>query len=140
MGKGGRGSLVSEDAAVATICRTIAVLRRQRVMLDADLAALYGVRTKVLNQAVKRNRHRFPRDFMFRLTRSEVAALNRSQAVTGSQNHRDPRFPPPHRRDQTRVARNTRAGATRIPSGVSKSFLPVAETCQAAHLPARALR
>jgi hypothetical protein len=72
----------------------IAELRGQRVILDAELAALYGVATKVLNQAVKRNVERFPEDFMFRLTRTETEALNRSQIVTGSQKHRDPRFPP----------------------------------------------
>ncbi|MEA3197317.1 MAG: hypothetical protein QOF32_1369, partial [Gammaproteobacteria bacterium] len=65
-----------------------------RVILDAELAALYGVATKVLNQAVKRNVERFPEDFMFRLTRTETEGLNRSQIVTGSQKHRDPRFPP----------------------------------------------
>lgn len=50
-------------------------------MLDADLAELYGVSTKVLNQAVKRNAARFPNDFMFQLTGDEAAAL-RSQIVT----------------------------------------------------------
>jgi hypothetical protein len=50
-------------------------------MLDADLAALYGVETKALNQAVKRNIARFPSDFMFRLT-AEEAAASRSQLVT----------------------------------------------------------
>jgi hypothetical protein len=49
----------------------IVLLRDQRVMLDADLAAIYGVSTRVLNQAVKRNRDRFPEDFMFRLTEAE---------------------------------------------------------------------
>jgi hypothetical protein len=63
-------------------------------VLDTELAALYGVTTKALNQAVKRNTERFPDDFMFRLTRSETAALNRSQFVTGSHKHRDPKFPP----------------------------------------------
>jgi hypothetical protein len=81
-------------APVEEIGRTILILRRQRIILDADLAALYGVPTKALNQAVKRNAARFPEDFMFRLTRSEVEALNRSQIVTGSQKHRDARFPP----------------------------------------------
>jgi hypothetical protein len=52
------------------------------------------VPTKVLNQAVKRNAARFPEDFMFRLSHAEAEALNRSQSVTGSQKHRDPRFPP----------------------------------------------
>jgi hypothetical protein len=81
-------------APVEEIGRTILALRRQRIILDADLAALYGVPTKALNQAVKRNAERFPEDFMFRLTRTEVEALNRSQIVTGAQKHRDPRFPP----------------------------------------------
>jgi hypothetical protein len=76
------------------ITRAILVLRGQRVLLDTELAALYGVPTKALNQAVKRNAERFPEDFMFRLTRAEIEALNRSQFVTGSQRHRDPRFPP----------------------------------------------
>jgi hypothetical protein len=83
-----RPALVS----VHDITRAILVLRGQRVLLDAELAGLYGVTTKALNQAVKRNAERFPEDFMFRLTRTETEALNRSQIVTGSQKHRDPRF------------------------------------------------
>jgi len=63
-------------------------------MLDRDLAKLYRVTTAALNQAVRRNRERFPGDFMFQLTRSEVTQLNRSQIVIGSQKHRDPRFRP----------------------------------------------
>lgn len=59
----------------------IRVIRGQQVMLDADLAMLYGVETKVLNQAVKRNIKRFPDDFRFQLTQEEVVAL-RSQIVT----------------------------------------------------------
>jgi len=46
----------------------ILLIRDRKVLLDADLAALYGVQTRVLNQAVKRNRERFPADFMFRLS------------------------------------------------------------------------
>ncbi|OGX03387.1 MAG: hypothetical protein A3G87_09010 [Omnitrophica bacterium RIFCSPLOWO2_12_FULL_50_11] len=49
--------------------RKIYVIRGQKVMLDRDLAALYGVETRVLNQAVRRNIERFPLDFMFALTR-----------------------------------------------------------------------
>ena len=56
-------------------------IRGQMVMLDFDLAALYEVETKVLNQAVRRNTERFPEDFMFQLTRDEYTAL-RSQIVT----------------------------------------------------------
>ena len=72
----------------------IVQLRGEKVLLDADLAGLYGVTTKALNQAVKRNRKRFPQDFMFRLTAAEATELNRSQSVTGSQKHRDPRYRP----------------------------------------------
>jgi hypothetical protein len=72
----------------------ILTIRGERVMIDVDLAELYGVPTKALNQAVRRNAARFPEDFMFRLRATEVEALNRSQFVTGSQKHRDPRFPP----------------------------------------------
>ena len=69
----------------------ILLLRGERVMLDADLAELYGVATKVLIQAVKRNVERFPEDFMFQLTRYEFANL-RSQSVTSSWGGR--RYPP----------------------------------------------
>ena len=81
-------------ARVELIARAIMVVRGQRVILDAELAALYGVTTKALNQAVKRNVERFPKDFLMRLTRDELGVLNQSQSVTGSQRHRDPRFPP----------------------------------------------
>jgi ORF6N domain-containing protein len=74
--------------------RSILFIRNEKVLLDSDLANLYEVNTKALNQAVSRNRDRFPRDFMFRLSRQEVEELNRSQIVTGSQKHRDPRFRP----------------------------------------------
>jgi hypothetical protein len=68
---------------VTDIHQAIMPVRGKRVMLDADLAALYGVPTKALVQAVRRNTARFPEDFMFRLTRSEVEDL-RSQIVTSS--------------------------------------------------------
>ena len=61
----------------------ILLIRGHRVMLDTDLAELYGVATKVLVQAVKRNRERFPDDFMFQLSRTEFSIL-RSQFVTSS--------------------------------------------------------
>ena len=65
-------------------------IRGQRVILDRDLAALYGVETKVLNQAVKRNIERFPEDFMFQLTSEEFRNL-RSQIMTSyvNENERD---------------------------------------------------
>lgn len=66
-----------------TIIRKIYVLRGQKVMFDYDIAALYEVATKVLNQSVKRNAERFPEDFMFRLTVKEWQNM-RSQFVTAS--------------------------------------------------------
>ncbi len=63
--------------------KLIHVIRGQKVMLDIDLAELYGVTTKVFNQAIKRNAARFPEDFMFRLDHREAAIL-RSQIVTAS--------------------------------------------------------
>lgn len=59
----------------------IFLIRGHKVMLDRDLAQLYGVRTEALNQAVKRNRGRFPEDFMFRLNWEESLELSRSQIV-----------------------------------------------------------
>jgi hypothetical protein len=76
------------------IVSAIIVLRGRKVLLDAQLARLYDVTTKALNQAVKRNGERFPEDFMFQLSRAEMGSLDRSQFVTGSQKHRDPRFLP----------------------------------------------
>ncbi len=61
---------------------SILVVREQRVLLDRDLAALYGVETRVLNQAVRRNRERFPADFMLELSRDEIRRM--SQIVISS--------------------------------------------------------
>ncbi len=57
-------------------------IRSQRVMLDRDLAELYQVETRVLNQAVKRNIERFPEDFMFQLTAEEWAAMSSQIVMT----------------------------------------------------------
>src|SRR5206468_6680715 len=80
--KKNRTALVANEA----IASRIVVLRGQRVMLDADLAALYGVTTKRLNEQVRRNLERFPSDFMFQLTNQEVAIL-RSQFATLKTGH-----------------------------------------------------
>jgi hypothetical protein len=72
---------MAEIISVEIIAAKILEIRGKRVMLDSDLAQLYGVKTKVLIQAVKRNINRFPDDFMYQLTRQEVADL-RSQFVT----------------------------------------------------------
>lgn len=71
---------------IQSIQNRIYEIRSQRVMLDFDLAQLYDVETKVLNQAVKRNFKRFPEDFMFRLSGAEWDS-NRSQIVTTSENN-----------------------------------------------------
>ncbi len=70
-------------APVERIERAIRLIRGEKVILDSDLAALYGVATRVLVQAVKRHIERFPPDFMFQLTKEEFTAL-RSQSVTSS--------------------------------------------------------
>jgi ORF6N domain-containing protein len=107
------GEEVKRRKADAALEPLILSVRRRRVIIDYDLADLYGVATKVLNQAVKRNADRFPEDFAFRLSASESADVrrspgrptrqaldskwdirNRSQLVTGSQKHRDRRSAP----------------------------------------------
>ena len=87
----------STDNQFLQIEPLIRTIRGQQVLLDSDLAILYGVETRQLNQQVKRNIERFPEDFMFQLTqeevtcsRSQIATLNertnlRSQIVTSSQ-------------------------------------------------------
>jgi hypothetical protein len=69
--------------SVEVIERRIYLIRGQKVMIDVDLAELYGVSTKRLNQQVTRNKKRFPEDFMFRLTKEEAESL-RSQFVTSN--------------------------------------------------------
>ena len=73
--------LTPELISLETIESQIYEIRDRKVMLDRDLAKLYGVETKVLNQAVKRNHSRFPKDFMFILSKNEANFL-RSQFVT----------------------------------------------------------
>ncbi len=71
-------------AVMQEVENKIYVIRGQRVMLDSDLAEVYKVETRVLKQAVRRNRHRFPDDFLFELTEDEISQLeaSRSQTVT----------------------------------------------------------
>ena len=77
--KAGRKSILPDEA----IINKIYLIREQKVMLDKELAEMYGVETKVLKQAVKRNPEKFPKDFMFTLTQKEFQHL-RSQIVTSS--------------------------------------------------------
>lgn len=73
------GLILSDE----TISNTIYYIRNQKVMLDRDLAALYGIETRVLKQAVRRNLSRFPEDFMFELSKEEFQNLT-SQIVTSN--------------------------------------------------------
>lgn len=77
----------------ANVHELIYLIRGQKVMLDDDLARLYEVRTKELNKAVKRNRERFPEDFMFQLSREEYQNL-RFQIGTSSSEHGGRRYMP----------------------------------------------
>ncbi len=103
---------MSREIITATrIAQSIYLLRGQRVMLDYDLAALYGVEARVLNQAVKRNASRFPKDFMFQISAEEMELVsqfvtsptkggpekrvkNSSQFVMSSRKHRGKRYRP----------------------------------------------
>jgi hypothetical protein len=81
-----RGSQKSEHPSLAVTSRietTILMVRGNRVILDNDLAAIYGVTTKALNQAVRRNAERFPADLVFQLILQEVANL-RAQLMTSN--------------------------------------------------------
>lgn len=73
--------MAPRPAPIEQITRAILVLRGHRVLLDTELAMLYGVATKRLNEQVRRNRGRFPEDFMFQLRADECASL-RSQIAT----------------------------------------------------------
>jgi hypothetical protein len=92
-----------EAEAAAQIESRILLVRGQKVLLDFHLASLYGVETRILNQAVKRNVRRFPGDFMFQLTKAEtrvalrspgVTASNSSQTVMSSRKHRGLAYQP----------------------------------------------
>jgi hypothetical protein len=78
---------------VERIEKVIFFIRAEKVMLDADLASLYGVETKAVNRAAKRNLKRFPSDFMFQLTAEESADL-RYQVGTSKQGRGGRRYPP----------------------------------------------
>lgn len=93
------------DPAAPTLPR-IHTMRGQRVMLDSDLAALYGVPTKVFNQTIQRNSARFPADFLFQLTREDLANL-KSQIVTSSSE------PTPPLRSQFVTSKTDGHGGTR---------------------------
>src|SRR5438067_13720692 len=78
-----RKSQLKRSQLITPIEKRIFILRGERIMLSFDIAALYGIETKALVQAVKRNIDRFPEDFMFQLTAEEFQNL-KSQIVTSS--------------------------------------------------------
>lgn len=90
--------MISSSQQTENIKEAIYEIRGQKVMLDYDLAAIYGVKTATLNQAVKRNIDRFPDDFMFRITEEEWELLLNSdmisQFVTSSLSKRKKTAPP----------------------------------------------
>ncbi|NLI77228.1 MAG: ORF6N domain-containing protein [Candidatus Riflebacteria bacterium] len=92
MPHGGKEERLTNAIRVPGIEASILHIRGQNVMLDADLAKLYGVETFNLNKAVKRNRERFPEDFMFQLTESEFADLRFQNGMSSS--HGGRRHPP----------------------------------------------
>jgi ORF6N domain len=103
------------------ITRSILVLRGQRVLLDAELAALYGVETRTLIQAVQRNRARFPADFMFQLNAAEWLAL-RSQFVISKAGRGGRRYPPYAFTEQGVAMLSSRSSAANVPSpSISRS-------------------
>lgn len=113
---------------IESIQHRIYTIRGERVMLDFDLAALYEVETKVLNQAVKRNLMRFPDDFMFRLTLEEWNGL-KSQVASTPGGHVD-------MRSQIVTSSNSTDGSTSVVFSVESSrkradkYLPLAFTEQ----------
>jgi hypothetical protein len=106
---------------MARLARLVLMFRGQKVMLDFDLASLYGVETKVLNQAVKRNVDRFPQDFMFRLSWEEAKQVLRSQTVTlDEQNSEKP----------SKMRQNPRSQIVTLDSGKNLKYRPYAFTEQ----------
>jgi hypothetical protein len=111
--------MTAEIVSVKAIAQVIYLVRGQRVLLDRDLAALYGVETRVLNQAVKRNANRFPEDFMFRLSRQEIARI--SQSVT-SLSGRD------RASSQLAISSRSRSQNVILKRGKNVKYLPYAFT------------
>lgn len=104
----------SLSVSVQLIERRIYLIRGQKVMLDFDLAELYGVTTSRLNEQVTRNRKRFPQDFMFRLTKEEAEALRSQFAISNTEKSE---FGPKTAilRSQFAISRSKRGGRRSLP-------------------------
>jgi hypothetical protein len=90
----GKAEIQKDEISVSRIEQKIYLIRGQRVMLDADLAELYGVKTKFLNKAVKRNLDRFPEDFMFQLNNQEFEHLRFPIGTSSLSRWGGPRYKP----------------------------------------------
>lgn len=117
-----------------SILASIHVMRGQRVLLDADLAVLYGVETKTLVRAVTRNSGRFPEDFMFRLTQDEFGILRDAQGSAQAWGGR--RYPPYAFTEQgvamlSSVLRSERAARRAHPQGCDPIRPPARERATA---------
>ena len=102
---------MTSDAVAIQVERRIYLIRGEKVMLDSDLAWLYGVETKALNLAVKRNASRFPDDFMFRLTEEEAKSL-RFQIETSNPTQQEDLS---DLRSQNETSKKTRGGRRYLP-------------------------
>ena len=85
---------MSTDLSVREIGQRIDFIRGHRVMLDSDLAELYGVETRVLNHAVRRNLDRFPGDFMFKIDRTEYEASRSQSVILKPERGKNLKYPP----------------------------------------------
>ena len=106
-------TLQSPSVSVQLVERRIYLIRGQKVMIDFDLAELYGVPTKRLNEQVSRNKKRFPEDFMFRLTKDEADVL-RSQFLTPPTNLRS-QFATSSLRSQNAITKSGYGGRRHSP-------------------------
>jgi len=112
---------VAIDTRPEKLAPLIFLVRGEKVLLDSDLAMLYGVQARALNQAVARNRQRFPADFMFQLSTDEyeaVRATNSSQTVMSS-----------GKRDRCRGLQGRRRGIKRRPARRRKQTIRRSATC-----------
>lgn len=117
----------------------ILYLRGQKVMLDYDLAVLYGVETKKLNQAVKRNMERFPDDFMFQLTKMEADIL-RSQFVTSNLGSRSQFVTLNSKNGQDKTISRSQIATLKVRRGENIKYLPYAFTEQGVAMLSSVLR
>lgn len=128
--------LVPIDLVPEKIATRVAVLRGEKVLLDTDLAELYGVEVRTINQAVKRNLDRFPEDFMFQLTEEELEIL-KSQSVTSKDAEDSLRS---QSATLDNAARSLRSQSVILKRGQHRKYLPYAFTEQGVAMLSSVLR